>query len=168
MTRGRPGIAIYPASFDPITFGHLDIATRAAPLFETLILAVYDRPLKSLLFSTEERIALVREAVHEFANVRVDTYDQLTVEYARSVGAMAIVRGLRTVGDFEHEFGMAQLNRSMAPEIETVFLVASKSFSYVSSSAVKEIAALGGPVGNLVPAHVDRALQRVFRSRSGT
>jgi len=132
-----------------------------------LILAVFDRPLKSLLFSTEERVALAREAVGHLVNVRVDTYAQLTVEYARSRGASVVVRGLRTVGDFEREFSMPQLNRGMAPEIDTVFLMASQRFSYVSSSAVKEIAALGGPLGEFVPAHVERALRRVYRSRSG-
>lgn len=167
LTRASPSLAIYPASFDPITLGHLDVATRAAALFDTLILAVYDRPLKSLLFSTEERVALVRQAVGDLANVRVDTYAQLTVEYARSRGADVIVRGLRTVGDFEREFSMAQLNRGMQSEVDTIFLMASQRFSYVSSSAVKEIAALGGPLSELVPAHVEQALRRVYRSRSG-
>ena len=167
MTRGNPRIAIYPASFDPITLGHLDVATRAAAIFDTLILAVFDRPLKSLLFSTEERVVLAREAVAHLENARVDTYAQLTVEYARSRGASVVVRGLRTVGDFEREYSMAQLNRGMDPAIDTIFLMASQRFSYLSSSAVKEIAALGGPLHELVPAHVEQALRRVYRSRSG-
>ena len=154
MSRGSPSIAVYPASFDPITLGHLDVATRAAAIFDQLILAVYDRPLKTLLFPTAQRVEMVREAVAHLSNVRVDTYAELTVRHARAIGATVIVRGLRTVSDFEREFSMAQLNHDLDPGIEVVCLMASPRFTYVSSSAVKEIAALGGPVGEMVPAHV--------------
>jgi pantetheine-phosphate adenylyltransferase len=159
-------IAIYPASFDPITFGHLDVATRAAAIFDELVLAVYDRPLKSLLFNTSQRVDLVRQVVAHLPNVRVDTYDQLTVRYARQMGASVIVRGIRTVADFEREYGMAQLNHGLDPEVEVVCLMASQRWSYVSSSAVKEIAALGGSVGHLVPPSVEQALTRVYAARS--
>ena len=166
MSRGSPSIAIYPASFDPITLGHVDIATRAAGLFDQLILAVYDRPIKTLLFSTAQRVELAREAVAHLPNVRVDIYAELTVEYARKVGATVIVRGLRTLSDFERETGLAQLYRAMGPDIEVVCLIASQRFGYLSSSAVKEIAELGGPVGDMVPAHVEQALQRVYAPRN--
>lgn len=165
MTNGRPSIAIYPASFDPITLGHVDVAARAAAIFDHVVLAVYDRPMKSLLFSTDDRVALTREAVAYLPNVRVDTYAELTVEYARSIAATVIVRGLRTVSDFERELSLAQLYRRLAPGIDVVCLVTSPQYSYVSSSAVKEIAELGGRVDDMVPAHVARALQRVYDSR---
>ena len=168
MSRRSPSIAVYPASFDPITLGHLDVATRAAAIFDQVILAVYDRPLKTLLFPTAQRVEMVREAVAHLPNVRVDTYAELTVRHARAMGATVIVRGLRTVSDFEREFSMAQLNHDLDPGIEVVCLMASPRFTYVSSSAVKEIAALGGPVGEMVPAHVERALQRVYGSRSAS
>ena len=168
MSRGSRRVAVYPASFDPITLGHVDVATRAAAIFDQLILAVYDRPLKTLLFPTAQRVELARQAVAHLDNVRVDTYADLTVRFAHDVGASVIVRGLRTVSDFEREFGMAQLNRGMNPEIEVVCVMASQRFSYLSSSAVKEIAALGGPVGDMVPAHVEQALLRVFGRRSAS
>ena len=165
MNTGSPSIAIYPASFDPITLGHLDVAIRAAKLFDQLILAVYDRPLKTLLFPTAARVGLTREAARDLPNVRVATYSGLTVAYAREVGARAIVRGLRTVDDFEREWSMAQLNRGMAPAIEVVLLMASHEYSFVSSSSVKEIAALGGPIDHLVPPHVAKALEQAYASR---
>ena len=155
-------IAVYPASFDPITYGHMDVATRAAALFDTLILAVFDRPLKNLLFSTQERVELVRAAVAHLPNVRVDTYSDLTVDYARRVGAQVLVRGLRAATDFEHEFQMAHLNHRLYPEVDVVCLMASQEYSLLSSSAVKEIAALGGNVDFMVAPHVAAALRRVY------
>jgi pantetheine-phosphate adenylyltransferase len=166
LNNGSPRIAIYPASFDPITLGHVDVAARAAAIFDELILAVYDRPLKSLMFSTDERVAFTRTAVAHLPNVRVDTYDNLTVQYARSVGAGVIVRGLRTVSDFEREYGMAQLNHGLESDIDMIFLMASPRYSYVSSSAVKEIAALGGSISNMVPAHVEQALAAIYGRRN--
>jgi pantetheine-phosphate adenylyltransferase len=161
-------VAIYPASFDPITYGHMDVATRAAAIFDTLILAVYDRPLKNLLFSTDERIRLVTEAVEHLPNVRVDTYSELTVDYARRIGAKVIVRGLRAVTDFEHEFQMAHINYRLYPEVDVVCLMASQEYSFLSSSAVKEIAALGGNIEFMVAPHVERALRRVYGRRDAS
>jgi pantetheine-phosphate adenylyltransferase len=158
-------VAIYPASFDPITYGHMDVAKRAAAIFDTLILAVYDRPLKNLLFSTEERVRLASEAVEHLPNVRVDTYSELTVDYARRIGAKVVVRGLRAVTDFEHEFQMAHINHRLYPEVDVVCLMASQEYSFLSSSAVKEIAALGGNIEFMVAPHVERALRRVYGRR---
>jgi len=166
LTRASLSIAVYPASFDPIHLGHVDIATRAAAIFDQLILAIYDRPMKTLLFSTAQRVELVREAVAHLPNVRVDTYNDLTVQYAHQVGAQVVVRGLRTVSDYERELGMAHLNRGMADDVEVVCLMASPRYTFISSSAVKEIAALGGPISALVPAHVEDALGRVYGRRS--
>ncbi len=166
MNTRRSVTAIYPASFDPITLGHVDVATRAAAIFDQLILAVYDRPLKTLLFPTAQRVELARQAVAHLPNVQVDTYAELTVQFARKRGASVIVRGLRTPSDFEREYSMAQLNRGFNSEVDVVCLMASQHFSYVSSSAVKEIAALGGSVGGLVPEHVEQALKRVYGPRS--
>lgn len=158
-------IAVYPASFDPITYGHMDVAQRAAAIFDTLILAVFDRPLKNLLFSTAERVELVSEAVKHLPNVRVDTYSDLTVEYAQRVGAKVLVRGLRAATDFEHEFQMAHLNHRLYPDVDVVCLMASQEYSLLSSSAVKEIAALGGNVDFMVAPHVERALRRAYDRR---
>ncbi len=155
-------IAIYPASFDPITYGHLDVATRAAAIFDTVIMAVYDRPLKNILLPTAERVWLVRESVKHLPNVRVDTYGELTVDYARRVGAKVMIRGLRAVTDFENELRMAHINRRLHPDIDTVCLMTSQEYSFLSSSAVKEIAALGGAVDSMVAPHVEDALRRAF------
>jgi pantetheine-phosphate adenylyltransferase len=158
-------IAVYPASFDPITLGHLDVASRAAAIFDQVTLAVYDRPMKTLLFSTEERLALAREAVADLPNVRVDTYAELTVTYALKIGASVIVRGLRTVSDFERELSLAQLYRGMEPGIEVICLVTSPQYSFVSSSSVREIAELGGPIDDMVQPHVAQALERKYGPR---
>jgi len=166
LSSGNPRIAVYPASFDPITLGHLDVARRTAAIFDELILAVYDRPMKSLLFSTEERVALAREAVADLPNARVDTYADLTVRYVRSTGASVIVRGLRSVSDFDREWTLAQLYRELDSGIDVVCLVASQRFSHVSSSAVKEIAALGGPVDEMVPPGVAAALRDAYTVRT--
>ena len=143
--------AIFPASCDPITNGHLDVATRACRLFDELIVAVFDRPAKNLLFSLDERVALARAATAHLANVRVEGYGELTVEFARRMGAQAIVRGLRTAGDFEGEFQLGLANRELAPEIETVCLMSGKQWTFLSSSIIKEIARMGGNVAELVP-----------------
>jgi len=161
-------LAVYPASFDPITYGHLDVAARAAALFDTLILAVYDRPLKNLLFTTDERVQLVAEAVRHMPNVRVDTYSELTVDYARRVGAKVLVRGLRAVTDFEHEFQMAHINHRLYPDVDVVCLMASQEYSFLSSSAVKEIAALHGNIEFMVPPHVEQALRRAYGRRQAS
>jgi pantetheine-phosphate adenylyltransferase len=142
----------------------MDIARRAAALFDQLLIAVYDKPLKTLIFTPEERIALVTETIHsmQLANVRVTGYSGLTVEFCRSVGATVMIRGLRVFSDFEHEFRMALANHRLAPEIETVPLITSEQHSFMSSTTVREIASLGGDVSSMVPPHVDAALKRRF------
>ncbi len=150
--------ALYPGTFDPIHFGHVDIATRASNIFDNLVVAVYDRPAKSLMFTVEERVALAREALEELPNVRVAPYGGLTVEFAREVGAQAIVRGLRAISDFELEYQMALTNRQLAPEVEFVCLMTRQAHAFISSSIVKEVALLSGEVEGMVPAHVARAL----------
>jgi pantetheine-phosphate adenylyltransferase len=155
-------IAVYPGSFDPVTNGHLDIAARAARLFDTVIMAVFDRPNKKLLFSTDERIELLRIATRDIPRIRVDTYSTLTVDYARSVGARVLVRGLRAVTDFEHEFQLAQVNHTLAPDIENVTFMADQKYTFFSSSTVREIASLGGDVSWLVQPHVVQALRRAY------
>lgn len=153
-------IAIYPASFDPITNGHLDVAERAARLFDTLVLAVATHPAnKRVLFSADERLAMIRAAVAHIPNVRVDTFSTLAVDYAAAIGASVLVRGLRASTDFEHEFQMAHINHQLAPHLDTVCLMADQQYSFLSSSAVREIASYGGDVDAFVPAHVARALR---------
>ena len=156
-------VAVYPGTFDPITNGHVDIATRSAALFERLIVAVYDRPLKNLLFSTAERVAMVEEALKGASNVTVRSYSGLTVDYVQSVEARVIVRGLRVLSDFELEFQMALTNRKLAPEIDTVCLMTGHPFAFLSSGITKEIAMAGGNVENMVPPHVAVALRDKFR-----
>lgn len=156
-------VSIYPATFDPITNGHVDIATRAAAIFDRLIVAVYARPLKSLLFSTEERLAMTREALKHLPNVSVESYDGLTVYYAREQGAQVVVRGLRVLSDFEWEFQLALTNRNLAQDIDTVCLMTSQEYSFLSSSVVKEIAMLGGSLEGMVPPHVIKALKRKMK-----
>jgi len=156
--------AIYPGTFDPITNGHVDIATRAAFLFDHLLVAVYDRPLKNLLFSTSERVAMAQEALEELSNVTVKSYSGLTVNFARSMGARVIVRGLRVLSDFELEFQMALTNRKLAPEIETICLMTRGENAFLSSSIAKEVAMEGGCVDEMVPPHVAEALKEKFHS----
>ena len=153
-------IAIYPGSFDPITNGHIDIATRAAGLFERLIIGVYDTPDKRLLFTTEERVELARQAVAGLANVEVQSFTGLTVDFARRVKAQTMVRGLRVSADFEREFDMVMMNKRLNPELELVCLMANPEYQFLSSSLLKEAAKLGGDVDDLVPKHVAQALRR--------
>jgi len=154
--------ALFPATFDPIHNGHIDIAERAAVLFDEVIVGVYETPLKSLLFPTETRLALVQETFKDQPKIKVMPYQGLTVDFARKVKAQAIVRGLRVLSDFEYEFRMALANRQLAPDIETVSLITSKEHSFLSSTTVREIASLGGNVGAMVPAHVNKALAARF------
>ncbi len=158
-------IAIYPGSFDPITNGHLDIATRAAKLFDKLIIGVYDTPDKHLLFATEERVELARQAVAGLPNVEVESFTGLTVDFARRVKAQTIVRGLRMSGDFEREFDMVMMNKRLFPELELVCLMASLEYQFLSSSLLKEAASLGGNIDDLVPKHVAAALRRKVNSK---
>lgn len=151
--------ALYPGTFDPIHLGHIDIATRASDLFQSLVVAVYDRPAKDLMFSVEERVSLAETALKDLPNVSVVPYGGLTVEFARQVGAQAIVRGLRVISDFELEYQMALTNRQLAPEIEFVCLMTRQAHAFLSSSIVKEVALLSGEVEGMVPAHVASALE---------
>jgi len=154
--------AIFPGTFDPIHFGHIDIAQRASLLFDELIIGVYDRPLKSLLFSPEERLDMVSQVFHKHKNVSVMGYQGLTVEFSRNVDAKVIVRGLRVFSDFEHEFRMALANHRLAPEIDVVALITSEEHSFLTGTTVREIASLGGDVSSLVPKLVLKALKKRF------
>ena len=154
--------AIYPGSFNPVHYGHLDIARRALHVFDELVIAVYVHPGKPDLFSGEERLDLVRRAVQDEPRIQVASYNKLTVDYARELGAMAIVRGLRVFSDFELEFRMALANRRLAPEIEIVNFIAAEEHLHISSSTIREIASLGGDVSSMVPPYIAEALQRRF------
>ncbi len=152
--------AVYAGTFDPMTYGHLDVAARAAHVFERLTLAVAEDPRKTLLFSTAERLELARSSVAHLANVEVVSFGGLLVDWARARGIQTLIRGLRAFSDFEYEFQMALTNRKLAPDIETMFLMPNEDFSYVSSSMVREIAALGGDVDQFVPPAVAAALSK--------
>jgi pantetheine-phosphate adenylyltransferase len=156
-------IAVYPGSFDPITFGHLDIINRALKIFDEIVIAVARNEKKSPLFSVEERVELIRSVMHGNARAKVDTFDGLLIDYVRSCKAQAIIRGLRAVSDFEYELQMAQINRSISKDVETVFLMTSVFFSFLSSSIVKEVSSLNGPVDGLVPPVVKKALDAKFK-----
>ncbi|MFC2020491.1 pantetheine-phosphate adenylyltransferase [Chloroflexota bacterium] len=158
-------IALYPGAFDPITNGHLDIAIRAAKLFDKLIIGIYDTPVKNLLFNTEERLAMVRQTVADFPNIEAVSFGMLTVDFAREIGAQTIVRGLRIGADFEREFEMALMNKNLAPDCELVCLITSPKYQYVSSSLLKEVASLEGKIDNLVPTSVAEALKRKVLSK---
>jgi pantetheine-phosphate adenylyltransferase len=155
--------AIYPGTFDPLTLGHFDVIQRAAQLFEKLIVAVADNAGKKCLFSLEERLQLVRDAVKGFPGVEVAPFSGLLVHYARKSNVSVLVRGLRAFSDFEYEFQMALSNRKLAPDVETMFLMTSEAYSYISSSVVREVAELGGDTTELVPPNVQAALVRKLR-----
>ena len=160
--------AICPGSYDPVTNGHVDVIARAARIFDRVVVGVVGTPQhKTTLLSIEERLELLREAVAAVPNVEVDVFKELVVEFARRWEAKVIVKGLRVISDFEWEFQMNQLNRTLAPEIETVYVMASPQVSFVSSSGVKEIAAFGGSVDELVPPAVARRLKELFPSGMG-
>ena len=152
--------AVYAGSFDPVTFGHVDVAERAAHVFDRLTLAVAEDPRKTLLFSVEERVALAKGSLAHLGNIEVVSFSGLLVDWARARGIHTLIRGLRAFSDFEYEFQMALTNRKLAPDVETMFLMPNEDFSYVSSSMVREIAALGGQVEKFVPAPVAAALTR--------
>jgi pantetheine-phosphate adenylyltransferase len=152
-------IAIYPGSFDPLTNGHVDIIQRGARLFDRIVVAILLNMDKSPLFTVPERVAIAREVFESTANVEVDTFDGLLVDYARRKHAGVIVRGLRAISDFEFEMQMALMNRRLNPDVETVFMMPAETYTYVSSRLVKEIVALGGSVTGLVPAIVERRLR---------
>jgi len=154
--------AVFPGTFDPIHYGHVDIAQRAVRLFDELIIAVYDLPLKNLLFSPQERIQFVSQTFQNEAKIKVMGYSGLTVEFCRKIEAQVIVRGLRVFSDFEHEFRMALANDHLAPEIEVIALITSEQHTFLSSSTVREVASLGGDVSAMVPPAVNEALKRRF------
>ena len=154
--------ALYPGSFDPVTVGHLDITARASRLFDEVVVAVYDTPSKSLLFSTNERVALFEEASAHLPNVRVVKYSGLTVRFARDIGAGVIVRGLRSGYDFEYEFEMAFMNSKLEPEVDLVCFMTSQDYVFVSASLLKEVAKLGGDIREMVPPNVAEALYSKF------
>lgn len=158
--------AMYPGSFDPVTLGHVDIATRAATLFSKVFVAVYSESSKEILFSTEQRADYFRNAVGHLPNVEVVEFHGLVVESARRLGANAIVRGLRSGSDFEYEFEMAYMNRKLDPDIEVVCLMSSLRYQYVSSSLLKEVVGLGGDVSGLIPSEVMNALESKLRPAS--
>jgi pantetheine-phosphate adenylyltransferase len=156
-------VAVFPGSFDPMTNAHLDVARRAATLFDRLVIGVLNNPRKSPLFTVDDRIAQIREAVADFGgNVEVAGFDGLTVEFARSHGAGFIVRGLRAVSDFEAELQMAHTNRKLQPGVDTVFLMSALDFGYLSSSLAKEVAQFGGEIAGMVPEPVATALRSRF------
>jgi len=160
-------IAVYPGTFDPVTNGHLDLTDRGRKHFDRLVLAILRNEDKQPLFSVDQRIQMLREAVGHWDNVRVESFDGLLVDYARRIGASLVLRGLRAVSDFEYEMQMAMMNRKLWPDLETVFLMPSEAHSYLSSGLVREIARLGGKIDELVPKSVAVALARRFAPDGG-
>jgi pantetheine-phosphate adenylyltransferase len=157
--------AIYPGSFDPITKGHLEVAERGSKIFDELIVCVYDTPSKNLLFNTDERVDMAERSIAHLNNVRVERYTRsLTVELARALDAHVLIRGLRSITDFSSEFELALMNRQIAPDIETAFLMTSVEYQFVSSSLLKEAASLGGDIYHLVPPPVAEALRSKYGS----
>jgi pantetheine-phosphate adenylyltransferase len=160
-------IAVYPGTFDPVTFGHLDLVERGRKHVDTLIIAILRNEDKQAMFTVEERAAFLRDAVSAWTNVVVDDFDGLLVDYAKRTNASLILRGLRAVSDFEYELQMAMMNRRLAPDLETAFLMPNETFSYVSSRLVREVARLGGDIRGLVPPTVATALVKKFGSGQG-
>ena len=160
MSDEQPRIAVCPGSYDPVTNGHLDVIGRAARVFDTVVVGVVNNPVRKekTLFTAEERRKFIEEATAEFGNVEVGIMSNLLVEFAKEKGASAVVKGLRAISDFEYEFEMNQLNRKLAPDIESMYIFASPNYSFLSSTGVKEIATFGGDIGDLVPAPVAKAL----------
>lgn len=157
--------AIYPGSFDPVTLGHIDVIERASKLFDYLIIGVLNNSAKSPLFSTEERVHMLREVTKHIPNVEVRSFDGLTVDFAKNYGATAVVRGLRAVTDFEYELQIAQLNRVMNSEIDTVFLTTDLKYAYLSSSSVKEVAVYGGDISHFVTPFVEEKVKKKFEEK---
>lgn len=153
-------VAVYPGTFDPITNGHLDIVQRAAKLFDRIVIGVYQKSNKHLVFTTEERVELVKQAVTNLPNVEVKSFSGLTVDFARSEKAQVMIRGLRMNADFEKEFEMAMMNRKLAPDLDLLCLMASQEYQFLSSSLLKEVARLSGNISDLVPKPVAEALRK--------
>jgi pantetheine-phosphate adenylyltransferase len=156
--------AVCPGSYDPVTYGHFDVITRASEIFDEVVVGVVNLPIRKgkTLFSIEDRLAFVRETVEELPNVTAEPFSNLVVDFAREHGARAIVKGLRAISDFEYEFEMNQLNRMQAPELESIYLMASPKYSFLSSSGVRELATFGGNIDELVPAHVATRLKEAL------
>jgi pantetheine-phosphate adenylyltransferase len=161
MPAKNGGTAVCPGSYDPVTLGHLDIIRRTAGVFENVIVGVVDQPVRkrTTLFDASERVRFIADELRELGNVQVKSFDTLLVDFAREHGATAIVKGLRAISDFEYEFEMNQLNRKMAPDIESIYLMSAPQFSFLSSSGIKELAMFGGDINGLVPDPVARRLQ---------
>ncbi len=162
--RGSPRVAVYPGTFDPLTNGHIDLVERAAPLFEQLVVAIADSPVKGPSFSLAQRIELAHIALDHLPNIRIVGFDSLLADLVREVGAGVILRGLRAVSDFEYEFQLASMNRHLIPRVETLFLTPAEQYSFISSTLVREIARLGGDVSGFVHPAVCAALSERFRS----
>jgi pantetheine-phosphate adenylyltransferase len=158
-------IALYPGSFDPITNGHIDIATRASKLFDKTIIGVFATPAKHLTFSVDERVALAKQATAHLPKIEVIPYSNITVEFARDIQAQVLVRGLRMIGDFEWEFEMAMMNQMLSPGLETICFMASQEYQFLSASLIKEVASLDGDVVQYVPSHVAEALKKKFTAK---
>ena len=165
MAGNGHGTAVCPGSYDPVTFGHLDVIRRCSGVFDNVIVAVVNQPVRKqkTLFSAEERVGFIEAQIAELPNVQVKTFDTLVVEFAREHGARAIVKGLRAISDFEYEFEMNQLNRKMAPDIESIYMFSSPQYSFLSSSGVKELAMFGGDLNELVPEPVARRLEEALK-----
>ena len=157
------GLCVYPGSFDPVTLGHVDLIERASRLFPEMIVAVLNNPDKRGTFSTEQRMEMLKKACSHLPNVRIDSFGGLLVDYMRAQEADIVLRGLRAVTDFENEFQMAQVNRQIAPEIETLFLMTSPNYAYISSSAVRQIASFKGDISTLVPGCILEDIRQAFR-----
>ncbi len=164
MAPSNKGTALCPGTYDPVTLGHIDIIERTAQVFDTVVVAVVNQPVRKTktVFSAEERVAFIEAEVGKLGNVQVKAFDTLLVDFARQNDAVAIVKGLRAISDFEYEFEMNQLNRRQAPEIDTLYLMASPQYSFLSSSGVKELAIFGGDVSELVPKHVEGPLKEAL------
>ena len=156
-------IAVYPGTFDPVTYGHLDVIRRVSSLFDKVFVAVAIGTHKNVLFSVDERIGMLKEVVTEFDNVTVESFNGLVVDYAKEKSANVVVRGLRMISDFEYEFQMALTNRKLSPEIETVFMMPNESYSYLSSKLIKEVAFMNADVSEFVPENVEKKLKEKFK-----
>ncbi|MGY6517617.1 MAG: pantetheine-phosphate adenylyltransferase [Lysobacteraceae bacterium] len=167
MSQSNPRVAVYPGTFDPITNGHIDLVTRAAPLFERIVVGIAESPSKGPAFTLQERVELAREALAGFGNVEVRGFNCLLAHFVRQIGAGVLLRGLRAVSDFEYEFQLASMNRHLIPEVETLFLTPAEQYSFISSSLVREIARLGGEVSGFVHPAVQSAMHAKWHGHGG-